>query len=783
MHLRGLALFRSVLLARGGACLLLMLTPRVIAQSTPPAAPTEEETVELPQFTVVSSDQEGWVAASSMSGTRTNVPIQNLPRSIQVLTSEFLSDIGATTMSDAAAFLTGIVSQGNQNAVFDNNTFTVRGMRQNRHYRDGVRESFPGMISDSATIDRIESLRGPSSLLAGVSEPGGMLNQLSKRPRTKAGSSIRVSAGSWDFYRVEADLSVPVNKKFALRFVGALQESDSWRPWEGNERTVGYVAGAYRFSRDTILNVRGESINAENITAIAIPAYRLPGASSNVVGYVPEEILPWDFNPFGPNSVRDAEAYRVSADLQHRINETFSLRTAILWSKSDRRDNRVSASATTIYTRYLNSALGNVPGNVVPDEIRWGATLDDEMWNIWTYQADLRGEFEYAGLKHEAILGLERIESRNWRERWDTPNSTGTTPSTNPNALTRYKFPTAASGALPAGAFQPAWSQMTELPRYSSPNVYLDQEVTRNAVSFTNVISTKNDKWHALAGVRWDEGDNTALTGASRSIASSSPLPKEEATSETIGLLFRPVPAFSVYASYSNSFSGVPSGFDVNNNVLNKPEEGESREIGIKSTFFGGKLGLEAAAFELNRTNVRRQLSDAEIIAAIGTLPSGARYTQDAGEDSEGFEVQVLLNPLRGYLISANYTNVDTTLGKSENPARLGGPINGRGKQSGSIFQKYSFGEGRLKGLALTNGIIWVDGTRPDSIDPATGAVRNWMPGYTRLDFGASYQFKVRGTICTVNASVRNATDEKYYEGLQAKGDLRSYRFGVTARF
>jgi iron complex outermembrane receptor protein len=762
-----------------GCALLGLAQAQVSTQSKSP----DEDIIELPQFTVVSDTDEGWTAANSMSGTRTNVPIQNLPRSVQVLTSEFLADVGADTMSDAAAFLTGIVSQGGQNAVFDNNTFTVRGMRQNRHYRDGVRESFPGMISDSATIDRIESLRGPSSLLAGVSEPGGMLNQISKRPRTKASTTVRVSAGAWDYFRTEADVSVPVSKKLSVRAVAAYQDTNSWRDFEGNERYVGYAAITYRLTSNTILNARAESINAKNITAIAIPAYRLPGASSNVVGYVPEEIVPWDFNPFGPNSIRDHETNRVSADLQHKFNDTFSLRTAILWSKSDRRDNRVSASATTIYTRYLNTALGNVAGNVVADEIRWGATLDDEMWDIWTYQTDFRGAFEYAGLKHEAILGFERIESRNWRERWDTPNSTSTTPSTNPNALTRYKFPTSASGALAAGDWQPAWTQMTELWRYSSANVYLDQNVVRQAFSFTNVFSTKNDKLHALAGMRWDEGTNTAITGASRAVATNSPLPKEDATSHTLGLLYRPIKQFSIYGSTSTSFSGVPSGFDVNNNVLNKPEEGESLEFGIKSSFLDGKLGIEAAWFELNRTNVRRQLSDAEIIAAVGTLPSGARYTQDAGEDSEGFEVQVLFNPVRGWLLSANYTNVDTTLGKSENPARLGGPITGRGKQSGSLFQKYTFQGGALSGFALTNGIVWVDGTRPDSINSTTGLVQNWMPGYTRLDFGASYPFKFDGNTYTLNFTVRNATNEKYYEGLQAKGDLRSWRVGLTAKF
>jgi iron complex outermembrane receptor protein len=762
------------------ACCLLL--PLLASAQTAPDTSVEAP-LELPQFTVVSGADEGWTAASSMSGTRTNVPIQNLPRSVQVLTSEFLSDLGATTLSDSVAFLTGVQSQGGQDAVFDNNTFVVRGMRQNRHYRDGVREAFFGMINDSASVDRVESLRGPSSLLAGVSEPGGMINQISKRPRSQAASSVKLTTGSFNFLRSEADVSLPVNRKFALRAVGAYQENESWRDWEAGRRTVGYLTGVYRFSPDTVLSARAEAINAHTTPAIAIPNYRLPGGTTSVIGYVPEDILPWDFNPFGPTSQRDHETYRASADLQHRINDTFSLRAAVLWSKSDRRDNRPSASATTIYTRYLNPLLGNVAGNIVPDEIRWGATLDDENWHIWTYQADLRGVFEYAGLKHEALLGVERIESRNWRERWDTPNSTGTTPSTNPNALTRYKFPTAATGAIAAGGWQPAWTELTDRSRYTTANVYVDQTTTRNAVSFTNVISTKNEKWHALAGARYDEGENNALSGASINAIAPSAFPKESATSETLGLLYRPWSALSVYASYSTSFSGVPSGLDIFNQLLDKPEEGSSREIGIKSSLLNGKLGIEAAVFELDRTNVRRQLTDAEQIAIIGTTVSGARYAQDAGEEAKGFEVQVLYSPVRGYLISGTYSNIDARLAKTENVARIGGPIVGRGKQSGSIFQKYTFQSGKLKDLYFTNGVIWVDGSRPDSISNTTGLVQNYVPGYTRLDFGVGYPFKFNGHRYTVTATVRNATDEQYYEGYQSKGDPRALRLSVTARF
>jgi outer membrane receptor for ferric coprogen and ferric-rhodotorulic acid len=179
-------------------------------------------------------------------------------------------------MSDAAAFMTGVTSQGKQDAVFDNNTFTVRGMRQNRHYRDGVKEGFVGMINDNASIDRIEALRGPSSLLSGVVEPGGMINQISKRPRTKQETNVKVSVGSWEYLRTEVDVNLPVTPKFALRAVVAYQDANSWRAWESSTRRVGFVAGSYRFSPSTIFNARAETINYEGNVAIAIPGIRIP---------------------------------------------------------------------------------------------------------------------------------------------------------------------------------------------------------------------------------------------------------------------------------------------------------------------------------------------------------------------------------------------------------------------------------------------------------------------------------------------------------------------------
>jgi hypothetical protein len=142
-----------------------------------------------------------------------------------------------------------------------------------------------------------------------------------------------------------------------------------------------------------------------------------------------------------------------------------------------------------------------------------------------------------------------------------------------------------------------------------------------------------------------------------------------------------------------------------------------------------------------------------------------------------------MARPTAGYQASITYSNIITRLVSPDNRVRDGGSITGRPRANGSLFHKYSFQEGALRGFSLNNALVWVDGNRADSISGTTGLVTNYIPGYTRLDFGAGYAGKLFGRNCTVTASMRNATNLKIMEGLQSKGDLRSYRLGVSTKF
>ena len=240
-------------------CAALFLTATVIAQ-TSVRLPEEKEAIVLPEFNVAGTD-EGWSASNTLSGTRTNMNLRDLPRSMQIVTSEFLNDIGALTLTDATDYISGVTNVGNQDQTNDANTYQVRGFRQNKVYRNGQREPFAGMLYDAATVDRVEILKGPSSLLAGVVEPGGMINSISKTPRTRKETTVKVLGDKWGMRRAEVDTSIPLNKRLGLRLVWVRQAGDTWQQYAFSNRSVYYGALSYKLTENTRLNGNLEYFN------------------------------------------------------------------------------------------------------------------------------------------------------------------------------------------------------------------------------------------------------------------------------------------------------------------------------------------------------------------------------------------------------------------------------------------------------------------------------------------------------------------------------------------
>jgi iron complex outermembrane receptor protein len=196
-----------------------VLTVAALSAQTPPVPDrkTDDKIVMLNPFEVTTSGDIGYKAASSVSATRIDTPIANLPFAISAITPEFIKDTNSISLYDAVKNSAG-VSSGARGFNFGSDAFNIRGFTQ-APQRDGFYESDRGnTYVDTVNLERVEVVKGPASLLYGQIAPGGTVNYITKRPMTRAFASVSLAGGSYDYMRATADLNQPlVGEKLLFR--------------------------------------------------------------------------------------------------------------------------------------------------------------------------------------------------------------------------------------------------------------------------------------------------------------------------------------------------------------------------------------------------------------------------------------------------------------------------------------------------------------------------------------------------------------------------------------
>ena len=175
-------------------------------EKTRSATPVEAQPVVLSPFEVSEDRARGYQATSTVSATRLNTPVVELSKSIQIITRDMIDDLKVTELNEAL-YLSAAVSFTSQYS----GRMAVRGFENAAAKRNGLGNyGSDESISDTATIERIEVVKGPSSLLYGSSSPGGVVNYETKRPIAYQQDSVRLIAGSFGKRRAELDSGGPL---------------------------------------------------------------------------------------------------------------------------------------------------------------------------------------------------------------------------------------------------------------------------------------------------------------------------------------------------------------------------------------------------------------------------------------------------------------------------------------------------------------------------------------------------------------------------------------------
>ena len=133
----------------------------------------------LSPFEVNTSKDYGYLKTNAVTASRINMPIQEIPMYLQVLSSDFVHDTNMQSLTDLLRYTAGasgdnsFVSARPSNSATPQGSFTMRGFTVNTLLRDGI---FDYSDFNLDNIDRVEIVQGPAAVFFGAGYPGGVIN-------------------------------------------------------------------------------------------------------------------------------------------------------------------------------------------------------------------------------------------------------------------------------------------------------------------------------------------------------------------------------------------------------------------------------------------------------------------------------------------------------------------------------------------------------------------------------------------------------------------------------
>lgn len=499
---------------------------------------------------------------------RGNFAALETPQSELEISADLLTNAGAIDLSQALDLSSSVARQNNFGGLW--NSFAVRGFVGDENLPSNylvngfnAGRGFGGS-RDLSGIESVEVLKGPRAALFGRGEPGGTVNLVTKRPTFDTAGELRLSAGSFDTYRVDLDYTRPVSDSVAVRFVGYYEDAESFRDTIETTRQGMNPSFAWQLSDQSQLVYELEYSHQE------VPFDRGVIAINGELGLIPESRFlgePGD----GP---MEADVLGHQLEFQHDFNQHWSALVGFNY-----RDTSLEGAATE--TGF---------GDVVDGEInRFRRTRDyDATYQV--FRAELTGDFELGGLQHRIIVGLDSDEFEN------------------DQVFLRVR------GEQFINVFNPVYGAYP-LP---TPGPNTDRVETQESVGiFIQDQISLTDKLDIRIGARFDDYEQELNNRRSNTIATQT----ESRVSPQFGMVYEASDDLSIYVAYGENFRPL-SGSDAEGNGF-EPNQSTSMEAGVKFTLNDGDMYGTIALFSVEQDNIL-VVDDPEAFtsAAIGEAKS-----------------------------------------------------------------------------------------------------------------------------------------------------------------
>lgn len=545
---------------------------------------SEEKSVQLPRVEVTTGeiDKNGYIELEEQPQVgKLNVPIQDTPYSIEIIDQNFMRDTGAKTIQDALLYNSGVYS-GAFGLDTRGDWAKIRGMDAS-FYLDGLRQiygSYNSVRTNLYALESIEVLKGPSSVLYGQGELGGIVNSVSKLPKEKQQGEIWAQYGSFHRKQLAFDVTGPATEdgKLLYRVVGLERDSQTQVDYVDDDGFLIAPSLTWRPTDDTSFTVLfNRQRNTGQVSAQFLPRFGTLERGSQ--GYIGSETFAgepgWD--------KYDREKTEVSLMFEHSFSDNWSFSTTA----------RYTESSTVTREHWVNiGAVPDADGNVART-----IYMADAETRIFNLDARLQGQFDLGITKHNVAIGFDRQDALWEQDNYDSVTSGG-------GVIDIYN---PSYGNLNLGALNPEDrddNQIRQVGLYIADHMEIGPVVISGAL--------RRD---------WAKNTGLAVTGPNT-------VSDENETTGRIGAMYRFDNGISPYASYAEAFTMNLGNDGTGSNSTLKPTTGTQREYGIKYLSMDRSLAVTAAYFDIKQQN---RISDS-------STPGGVEQT---GAQVDGWELQI----------------------------------------------------------------------------------------------------------------------------------------------
>jgi iron complex outermembrane receptor protein len=536
-------------------CVLQAFSPLSWAQ----VEPVEKASIELQTTSVTgAADYEtaqgpvqGYHATRSASATRTDTSIHETPQSITVVSKDVVEDMSATRLQDALDYAGG-VGRANNFGGQGLTTFTVRGFTTGEFYRNGfpINRGYPNM-PDANTVERLEVLRGPATMLYGRGDPGGTFNVVSKQPLAEPTVTLGSQLDDQGMQRATLDASGPLDEQgrlaYRLNVVG--EGGDTFRDHVETERYGVTPVLTWQATDDTKVIFEGDFMRNNHPLDRGLTRY------PNQKG-TPSRDTFWGEPDVGKLHNDNSMA---QLRFEHLLNDNWTLGGGFQWLDGTLQGNAIEANGLAADGRTLGR-------NFNYRKLEW---TDKDT------QLNLTGHFSTAGLDHTLLTGIEF-------EDYDYASI--------------IQRSSGAVGAYAIDIFNPAYGQarptLTRTPTHDKENLKTYAAFVQDQVALT-------ERLKVLAGARLErfEHDYRTYVPGGKSWNAS-----DNAVTPRVGVIYDLTDTVAVYADAARSFKPNTGASRQGGGFA--PEKGKSYEMGIKWEAFDRQLSVDAAIYQIEKENV-----------------------------------------------------------------------------------------------------------------------------------------------------------------------------------